>query len=133
MMDELKLIVPVGHRLAGRTTIKPLEILNEKFILREEGSATRAAVAAHLRKLRIEPEIVMEIENPESVKKAVQSGLGIAIISTHAVESDVKAKTLVALALQGLRIRRELRIVYRKDKHLSRAAHAFIEMAGPTK
>ena len=127
--DELRLIVPKGHRLAGKRTVKPQDLLKEQFILREQGSATRAVVAAHLGKLRIEPEAVMEIANPESVKKAVQSGLGIAFISGYAVETELKAKILVAVEIQSLEIRRELKIVYRKDKHLSRAAHAFIEIA----
>ncbi|MFN2511477.1 MAG: selenium metabolism-associated LysR family transcriptional regulator [Pyrinomonadaceae bacterium] len=127
--DELRLIVPKGHRLAGRRTVKPQDLLKEQFILREQGSATRAVVAAHLGKLGIEPAAVMEIANPESVKKAVQSGLGIAFISGYAVETELKARILVAVEIQSLEIRRELKIVYRRDKHLSRAAHAFIEIA----
>ena len=71
----------------------------------------------------------MELENPESVKKAVQSGLGIAFISRFAVETELQAKSLVAVRVSGLEIRRELKIVYRKDKHLGRAAQTFIEMA----
>jgi len=71
----------------------------------------------------------MEMENPESVKKAVQSGLGIAFISKFAVESELKAKTLVAIHVRGLEVNRELKIVHRKDKHLSHAARTFIEMA----
>lgn len=127
--DELKLIVPMGHRFARKRTISHQELSNEKFIVREQGSATRAVVASHLRKLRIELETVMEIENPESLKKAVQSGLGIAFISAFAVETELKAETLVALDIRNLRMRRELKIVYRKDKHLSRAARAFIKIA----
>ena len=71
----------------------------------------------------------MEMENPESVKKAVQSGLGIAFISRFAVETELQARSLVAVRVSGLEIRRELKIVYRKDKHLGRAAQTFIEMA----
>jgi LysR family transcriptional regulator, transcriptional activator of the cysJI operon len=127
--DELKLIVPIGHRFARKRTVNPQDLSSEQFILREQGSATRAVVASHLRKLRIEPEAAMEIENPESVKKAVQSGLGIAFISAFAVETELKARTLVAVNIRNLEIRRELKIVYRKDKHLSRAAQAFIEIA----
>ena len=127
--DELVLIAPAGHRLAGRKTVRPQDLSSEKFISREQGSATRAAVAAHLRKFRVDIEAVMELENPESVKKAVQHGLGIAIISSFAVESELKAKTLVAVKLQGPEIRRELKIVYRKDKHLSESARAFITIA----
>ena len=127
LTDELILIVPLGHRLASKRRVRPQDLANEQFILREQGSATRAVVATHLRKCRIEAQAVMEMANPESVKKAVQNGLGIAFISSFAVESELKAKTLVAVKLQGLEIRRELKIVYRKDKHLSPAARAFLE------
>ena len=127
LTDELILIVPIGHRLASKRRVKPQDLANEQFIFREQGSATRAVVAAHLRKCRIEAEAVMEMANPESVKKAVQNGLGIAFISAFAVESELKAKTLVAVKVQDLQIRRELKIVYRKDKHLSPAARAFLE------
>ena len=71
----------------------------------------------------------MEMENPESVKKAVQSGLGIAFISKFAVETELKARSLVAINVTGLDINRELKIVHRKDKHLGRAAQTFIDMA----
>ena len=130
-IDELVLIVPLGHRLAGKRIVKPEELSSEKFILREQGSATRAAVAAHLSKSRIEVEAVMEMANPESVKKAVQNGLGIAFISSFAVETELKAKTLVAIRIRNLEIRRELKIVYRKDKHLSPAATAFLAASEP--
>ena len=127
LTDELVLIVPLGHRLASKRRVKPQDLAKEQFIFREQGSATRAVVAAHLRKSRIEAEAVMEMANPESVKKAVQNGLGIAFISAFAVESELKAKTLVAVKIRNLEIRRELKIVYRKDKHLSPAARAFLE------
>jgi DNA-binding transcriptional LysR family regulator len=125
--DELVLIVPLGHRLDRGKSVNPRELATEQFILREQGSATRAVVANHLRKSRIEVEAVMEMANPESVKKAVQNGLGIAFISSFAVETELKAKTLVAVKIRNLEIRRELKIVYRKDKHLSPAAKAFLD------
>jgi DNA-binding transcriptional LysR family regulator len=69
------------------------------------------------------------MENPESIKKAVQSGLGIAFISKFAIATELRAKTLTAIRVRDLKINRELKIVHRKDKHLSRAALGFIEMA----
>jgi DNA-binding transcriptional LysR family regulator len=86
IIDELVLIVPLGHRLATRRLVNPQDLSQEQFIFREQGSASRAIVATHLRKARIESEAVMELANPESVKKAVQNGLGIAFISAFAVE-----------------------------------------------
>jgi DNA-binding transcriptional LysR family regulator len=129
MTDHLVLVVPSNHHLARKKSVKIADLRKERFILREPGSATRASVVSHLQKSDLEVETVMEMENPESVKKAVQSGLGIAFISKFAVETELKAKSLVAVHVKGLDINRELKIVYRKDKHLSRAAHAFIEIA----
>ncbi len=71
---------------------------------------------------------VIELENPESIKSAVQSGLGIAFISKFAVATELKAKTLTA-RVRDLTINREVKIVHRKDKHLSCEILAFIEMA----
>ena len=130
--DEIILIVSPAHRLARKRSITAQDLLSEKFIFREQGSATRDVIATHLRKMRVEVPAVMELENPESVKKAVQNGLGIAFISAFAAETDLKAKTLVAVKLRNLEIRRELKIVHRKDKHLSRAAQTFISMAQTT-
>src|SRR5256885_4565143 len=129
MTDHLVLVVPSDHILARRKSVKAADLRKEKFILREPGSATRAAIVNHLQKSDLEVETVMEMENPESVKKAVQSGLGVAFISKVAGETELKAKSLVAVRVTGLDINRELKIVYRKDKHLGRAAQTFIEMA----
>ncbi len=129
MTDHLVLVVPSNHNLARKKSVKIADLRKEMFILREAGSATRAAVAHQLKRADLEVETVMEMENPESVKKAVQSGLGIAFISKFAVETELKAKSLVALGVKGLDINRELKIVYRKDKHLGRAAQAFVNMA----
>jgi DNA-binding transcriptional LysR family regulator len=127
--DQLVLVVGPKHSLAKKKSIKVADLRKEKFILRELGSATRSTIASHLQRSNLAAHTVMELENPESVKKAVQSGLGIAFISKFAVEIELRAKTLVAVRIHGLDVRRELKIVHRKDKHLSRAAQTFISMA----
>ncbi len=129
MTDHLVLVVPCNHILARKKSVKVADLCKERFILREPGSATRAAVVTHLQKSDLKVETVMEMENPESVKRAVQSGLGLAFISRFAVETELKAKSLVAVSVNGLDINRELKIVRRKDKHLGRAAQTFIDMA----
>ena len=127
--DQLVLVVSPTHHLARKKSLRADDLRKEKFILRELGSATRSTIASYLETSSLAAQTVMEMENPESVKKAVQSGLGIAFISKFAVETELRAKTLVAVRIHGLDIRRELKIVYRKDKHLSRAAETFISMA----
>jgi len=129
LTDELLLVVSPGHRFAGKKTVRKQDLQEERFIVRESGSATRATIVAQLQQANFELVTVIELENPESIKKAVQSGLGIAFISKFAIAAELKAKTLTAIRVRDLTINRELKIVHRKDKHLSCAVLAFIEMA----
>lgn len=129
LTDQLVLVVAPKHPLARKKGVEAVDLQLEKFIFRESGSATRAAIKGHLAKAALQLEPIMEMENPESIKKGVQSGLGIAFISRFAVETELKAKSLVAVPVRDLNINRELKIVYRKDKLLGRAAKAFIEIA----
>ncbi len=127
MTDELVLIVPPTHALAKKKAVRKEDLSKERFIMRESGSATRATLIDHLQKWQLKLQTIMEMENPESVKKAVQSGLGVAFISKFAVESEAKAGLLVTVRIPRLRINRQLKIVHRKDKHVSHAARKFIE------
>jgi len=129
LTDELLLVVSPDHRLRNKKTVRKQDLEGESFIVRESGSATRATIVTQLQQANFELETVIEMENPESIKKAVQSGLGIAFISKFAIATELRAKTLTAIRVRDLTINRELKIVHRKDKHLSRAAVAFIEMA----
>ncbi len=129
LTDEIVLVVPPGHALARKKQVKLRDLSREQFIFREHGSATQAAVGAKLQTAGFQVETVMEMGNPEALKQAIQSGLGVAFLSKFAIETELKAKTLTAVKVRDFDVRRELKIVYRKDKHLHRAAKAFIEIA----
>lgn len=127
--DKIVLIVPPGHPLARKRQVRLKDLTAEQFIFREQGSATQAAVESGLRAADLQLEMVMEMSNPEAVKQAVQGGLGVAFLSRFAIATEVRAKLLAPVNIRALDIRRELKIVHRRDKHLSRAARAFIDMA----
>lgn len=128
-VDEIVLIASPDSRLSSRGQISLEDLDKEAFIFREPGSATRAAVQESLTAIKLKLRTAMEMDNPEAVKSAVQNGAGIAFVSRFVVEKELKAKTLTAVRVKGLRIKRDLRIVYRKDKHLSRSAQALIAVA----
>ena len=127
--DELALVVPVNHHFARKKKVTPTDLKKESFIIREQGSATQALVEANLRDWNLQLNAVMETDNPGAVKQAVQAGLGIAFLSKFAIETELRTKILTAVKVEGLNAHRELKIVHRKDKHLGRAAQAFIQMA----
>ena len=103
--------------MARKKIVRKQDLQEEKFIVRESGSATRATIVAQLQQATLKLDAALEIENPESIKKAVLSGLGVAFISKFAVATELKAKALAAIRVRDLTIHRELKIVHRKDKH----------------
>lgn len=124
--DHLVPIAPVGHPLASEHGISPGRMAEQPFILREKGSATRELVEAWARKKRINLKVSYEFDNPEAIKMAVISGLGISILSVHAVSWELKTKRLIILDLKGDRIKRPLILIYHKDKQHTPANFSFI-------
>jgi DNA-binding transcriptional LysR family regulator len=129
LADDIRLVVPPGHPLVFKKVVRLQDLPRQTFILRERGSATRAVVDTTLSGLGLKVQTAAELGNPESVKQAVLAGLGIAFLSTFTVGTELKSKSLVAVKVRGLNLNRELRIVYRKGKHLGGAAGAFIKTA----
>ena len=90
---------------------------------------TRDALDRLFYERKLKPQIAMELDSSELLKRFVAADVGIGLIARSNVEEDVKANALTALRLADAQIRRDLALVFRKDKALSRAARAFIEIA----
>ncbi len=123
--NPLVVIAPPGHPLAGRTRISLSELTRHPFIVREQGSGTRAAVERFLARHDVERPTGMEMNSSEAIKQAVQAGLGLGVVSLHTLEMELALKRLVALDVEDFPIMRQWRMVYRKDKRFSAVAQAF--------
>ncbi|WP_298955982.1 LysR family transcriptional regulator [uncultured Methylobacterium sp.] len=122
----LVVIAPPGHRLAGRTGITRAELAEEAFLVREYGSGTRSVFEEFMAGVLIRrARLGIDSGSNETIKQTVIAGLGIALISGHTVASEVEARRLVLLDVEGLPIRRDWFVVRRADKVLSPAAQAF--------
>ena len=73
----LKLLLPIGHRWAGRELVTLSEVCDEPLIMREQGSLTRKIFLQHLKAGGVEPQILMELNSQTAVREAVAAGLGI--------------------------------------------------------
>jgi DNA-binding transcriptional LysR family regulator len=126
--DELVVIVPPGHPLAKSKSVQVAEVANFPLVLPERGR-TRDALEHlfHDRKLKMNAS--MELGSSELLKRFVAAGVGVGFIAHSNVVGDERARTLVAVPLADATIRRDLALVFRKDKALSRAALAFIDIA----
>ena len=70
----------------------------------------------------------MELDSSELLKRFVAADVGVGFIARSNVQDDVHANVLVAIPIADAQIRRDLALVFRKDKALSRAALAFIDI-----
>ena len=126
--DELVVITPVKHPLAGRGEATLADIAQFPLLLPKLGR-TRDTLEALFHERRLKPIISMELDSSELTKRFVVADVGISFIPRSNVAEDLKTKTLSALKITDIVLQRDLALVFRKDKALSRAALAFIEIA----
>jgi DNA-binding transcriptional LysR family regulator len=124
--DELVVIVARGHRLARRRALLPAVLAAERYITREEGSSTRGVAERFLAGLGLAPTPAMELGSTEAVREAVAAGLGVAVVSRHAVLA--RDRRVVALRIASGRWTRDLLIVRREGAPLSPAAASFRDL-----
>lgn len=129
--DELLLIVSSEHPWAERRDISIHEIIDQPFIMREDGSGTRQVVEKTLQKAEIYPEqlnIVMYLGSTEAIKTAVENNLGVSIISGWAIQKEIRFGVLKALSFKDIRIKRDFSLVYQKKAFHTQPAEKFIEL-----
>lgn len=125
MENPLIVIAPPQHPLVGKKQIPLPRIAEETFMGREPGSGTRIATEAFFQSHGLAWKVVMEMNKNEAIKLAVESGLGLGVVSQHTVLSELTAKRLCILDVEGFPIRRSWHLVSRRNKQFSSSAQAF--------
>jgi DNA-binding transcriptional LysR family regulator len=125
--DHLVLIAPPSHALAKQGEIDLRQLAGQRFIGFDPDIPTRKAVDQIFRDYKLEIEPVMEFDNIETVKRAVEIDHGIAIVPHATVLQEVKQGTLVAIHFKGKDFTRPLAILHRKGRVLTPAMKKFIE------
>jgi LysR family transcriptional regulator, low CO2-responsive transcriptional regulator len=123
--NPLVLVAAPTHRLAGLKNVPIEELGREHFLLREQGSGTRAALEKALEDAGLPLQVSMQVGNNSAIKQGVTAGLGIALISRVAIDMELETNRLVILDVEGFPIIRQWRLVHVKDKYLSATARAF--------
>ena len=128
--DHLVLITHPQHALAKRAEIEIQELAGQKFIGFDPDIPTRKAVDIIFREHKLEIEPVMEFDNIETVKRAVEIDHGISIVPLATVIQEQRLGTLAVLAFKGKSFTRPLAILYRKGRVLTPAMKKFIVTLG---
>jgi DNA-binding transcriptional LysR family regulator len=126
--DRLLLVVPAGHRFAGRKQIRPEEIAEDPFIMRERGSGSRKLMEEVLAGHGIELlPVAITLGSTTAVKEAVSAGLGITLLSERAVRREVAAGILAAIPIEGLNFERNFLLVTDRKRTQSPLCKRFIQ------
>lgn len=105
------------------------ELLEEPIVAREEGSGTERTVASYLRQIGFSSEklnIVARIDNPEAIKKMVERGMGVTILSELSVHEAVESGKLLSFDLDAGGLERNIYMAFRRELSANRLEQAFM-------
>lgn len=128
MDNPLVVIANPGHPLAKIRYVELSRFRQERLVVREPGSGTRAATERHFAEHKIVYILGCELNSNEAIKQAVQAGLGLGVVSLQTIELELETRRLVILPVEGFPIVRQWYVVHRQDKRLSAASQAFRDL-----
>jgi len=130
-------LVPAGLQMSdgwlptrdnAMISIGSYQVFSAKFpLVVPKAGHTRDALENLFHEHKLKPRYAMELDSSELLKRFVAADVGVGFIARSNVSEDVRAGVLSAIPLADAQIRRDLALVFRKDKALSRAALAFID------
>lgn len=125
--DELVILTAPADPLANNESFQiERDLPHSRWIMREKGSGTAAIFREKMKDHMDNVKIVMEMGHPESVKRAVESGVGVACLSALTICREVENGWLKSLKIEGVDMKRQLRIISRKDKPVDDALAEFL-------
>lgn len=130
LQDELIVIVSSDHPWSKKRDISIFEVTKEPFIIREEGSGTRQIIEKYLSKHGLginDLKVVMMLGSTEGIKEAVESGIGISIISRWAARKENRYGTLKLLSIKEERLYRDFSLISPKNAIMSHAMTEFLD------
>ena len=126
--DELVVAMNPEHSLAKKKNLSIDNLRGEEFIAFERDIPTRKATDEMLSNAGVEISVVMEFDNVETVKRALEINAGIAILPANTVTNEIDRNQLIALKLDnGIHVR-PLAIIHKKNRMLTPALRSFVEL-----
>jgi DNA-binding transcriptional LysR family regulator len=124
--NPLVAIASPSHPLVQEQAISLARLAEEPFLLREEGSGTRAALEELFAEAGLPLHVSMVLGHVEAIKQAVTAGLGVSVLSALAIRREVRAGRLAVLAVEHFPIQRRWYITRLAGRDLSSSAQAFL-------
>ncbi|EWY39238.1 transcriptional regulator [Skermanella stibiiresistens SB22] len=112
------IVAPPGHPLAGQAKVPLNALAEERFIVREEGSGTRALMENFFRGASFTPHIALTSSSNETIKQAVMAGMGVALISRHTIVLELRMGLVTVLPVEGSPLMRSWFVASRRNMPL---------------
>ena len=125
MPNPIVVIAAAADPIAKRQAMPLRELAQRRFILREKGSGTRMAADQFFRKMKFRPDVRLELGSNEAVKESVAGGLGVGVVSAHALHGHQKEHGVRIIDVEGFPLPSAWHIVHRARRKLSPVALAF--------
>jgi len=125
--DEIRALMPANHPLAHNQEILPQDLTSQPLLLPKTGT-TRRRLSVWLEPVEDDFFFFIDPDTTEMIKRFVMAGLGISFLAATHCREEVTAGKLAAVSLGPDPMVRQLALIYRKDKALSKAALGFIEV-----
>ena len=123
--NEYVVLAPDTHWAAGQSvTLQALA--GEPFLLREIGSGSRHVVDQHMQHCGVQLKVRLSLASNEAIRELVASGMGLSVLSRHALGDNPKREGLAILAVEGFPLKQPWSVVHLRSKVLSLPAQAFL-------
>jgi DNA-binding transcriptional LysR family regulator len=124
--DELVMLVPPAHPLADNMEVTLAECGRHPVIAHNDPSHVRDRVLRLFEQHKIPANILVSLPSLEGIKRAVANNMGVALVPRRCAESEIGRGELIALAVPEVRLRRQVRLVFRRGGERSHASSAFL-------
>ncbi len=130
--DALVVFCAPHHALAALDEITPAQLTEQKWIVRERGSGTRALFDRVITRALPDLHIQLELEHTEAIKRAVESGLGVGCLSRLALREAFRRGSLIEIKTPQFDLRRRFYFACHRQRHVSPAAQTFLALCRET-
>ena len=126
--DELVLVVPAGHQLASFDSLSLQQLAKQGLLVPKQGRRREALDQIFLQN-KLSPHITMELDSNELLKRLIVAEVGIGFLPRINILDELKQGILRAIPVEGVQLPRDLALISRHDRPLTRAGNAFFTFA----
>jgi DNA-binding transcriptional LysR family regulator len=126
--ERMVLVCRPQHPLAAHKTVTVEQLRDEDFVAFDRDLSIRKEIDRHLRQQSVSIRVVMEFDNIETIKQAVEIGAGVSILPEPTVRKENERGTLASVALISPQLQRPIGIIHRQRKVFTPTAAKFVDL-----